>query len=149
MKLVAVHCVLVLATAVPIDAPQVFPFLTSLAVPKDRLLAGCQVPELPANFLGLGDFKNQVVSTDPRLFIVGDRLRKVLDRTTMQAAYFGLYREPSEPGHGRKDLGIFGWAFRSETAAKDAHTKLSRRQPVQLERRVPVPTLASLLRGCS
>ncbi len=124
MKLIAALSMLVSAAAVPVDRPKEFPFLAGLTVPGDLLPKGCRPTDKPPGGRWDG-LKNLEVTTNPRLFIIGDKLRKVLDRTTIQAAYCGLYCEPTKPGDSRKDLGIFGWAFRSESAAKDAQARLT------------------------
>lgn len=119
MNLVAVLSVLLLTPCVPADAPKEFPFLASLTIPKERLPQGCEVAKLPADFLGLRGFQNQAVSTDPRLFVIADeRLGDLLDPKLIQATCFGIYRE-------KNDVGIVGWAFQSEEAAKGAHARLT------------------------
>ncbi len=124
MNLVAVLSVLLLTPCVPVDAPKEFPFLAGLTVPGDRLPKDCRPTDKPPGGRWDG-LRNLELTTNPRLFIIGDRLRKVLDRTTIQAAYCGLYSESTNPGDPRKDLGIFGWAFHSEAAAKEAQAKLA------------------------
>ena len=118
MQSIAMLSLLLLAPGVPVDAPQGFPFLAGLTIPKERLPQGCEVAKLPADFLGLRGFQNQAVSTDPRLFVIADeRLGDLLDPKLIQATCFGIYRE-------KNDIGIVGWAFQSEEAAKAAHSKL-------------------------
>ena len=124
MTFVALITILVSTTAAPVDSQKEFPFLAGLTVPVERLPNDCRPADTPPGGRWDG-LKNLEVTTNPRLFIIGDRLRKVLDRTTIQAAYCGLYSEPTNPGDNRKDLGIFGWAFRSEAAAKDAQARLT------------------------
>jgi hypothetical protein len=119
MHAIALLTLLLLTPAAPADAPKEFPFLASLAIPKERLPQGCEVARLPADFLGLRGFKNQAVSTDPRLFVVADeRLGELLNPKLIQATCFGIYRE-------KNDIGIVGWAFQSEEAARQAYDKLT------------------------
>ncbi|MGD9646883.1 MAG: hypothetical protein AB7U73_14300 [Pirellulales bacterium] len=128
MQFFAMTSLLIAAAAVPIDTPKVFPFLAGLAIPPDRLPAGCTIAELPKNFLGVEGFENQWVSTDPRLFAMGDeRLPKLLDPTKIEAVYFGIYRE-------RNDVGVIGWAFHSAADAKAAHARLSESYKQEPER---------------
>ena len=119
MQSIAMLSLLLLAPGVPVDAPQGFPFLAGLTIPKERLPQGCEVAKLPADFLGLRGFQNQAVSTDPRLFVIADeRLGDLLDPKLIQATCFGIYPE-------KTDIGIVGWTFQSEEAAKGAHARLT------------------------
>ncbi|MBX9790071.1 MAG: hypothetical protein K2Y37_14235 [Pirellulales bacterium] len=126
MPLVAAITILVSTLAVPVDAPREFPFLAGLTVPLDRLPKDCRPADSPPGGGPWQGLKNLQVTTNPRLFFIGDRLSKVLDRTKIQAAYTGLYRQRLDPGEGdRTHLGVLGWAFESQAAAKDAHAKLT------------------------
>lgn len=119
MNVGAVLAVLLLTPSAPVDAPKEFPFLASLTIPRERLPEGCVVAKVPADALGVAGFKNQAVSTDPRLFVIADeRLGDLLDPKLIQATCFGIYRE-------KNDVGIVGWAFQSEDAARQAYEKLT------------------------
>jgi hypothetical protein len=119
MQAIAIFSLLLLAPMAPVDAPKEFPFLAGLTIPKERLPEGCKVADVPADEIGVAGFKNQAVSTDARLFVIADeRLGDLLDLKLVQATYFGMYRE-------RKEVGIVGWAFQSEDAAKKAYARLT------------------------
>jgi hypothetical protein len=78
----------------------------------ESLPEGCAVKKVR------GDLKNCFVTTNSDYFLIGDeRLPKVVEKKSIEAAYIGLYRE-------RSDAWVIGWSFTSIAAAKEAHTKL-------------------------
>lgn len=104
-----------------------YPFLAELNIPKDRLPKGCEIVDLPADAApGLG-LKNYSVTTDARAFLIGDeKFKELIDPNDVEAIYLALYKE-------KNDLGIFGWTFKSDDAAKATATKMKKRYAKQSE----------------
>ena len=92
-----------------------FPLLSRLSIPESGLPPNCSIPDKVR--FPIEGAVNRRITTDSRAFVlVGDELTERF-RKHIKAAYYSVYKEGSE-------IGIFGWAFDSPDAAKDAHTAL-------------------------
>jgi hypothetical protein len=95
-----------------------YPLLAQLTLPADALPAGTQIQEIPPDALPVKGLQNRSITTDPNAFQIGDeRLKDIIDPNQVAAMYLALYKE-------RNDLGIFGWAFKSNSAARNTYRKL-------------------------
>ena len=91
-----------------------FPLLARLTPPEAALPRGCCIPKGRPPVKGL---QNSSITTNAQAFLFVDRQSTELLATNIQAIYYAVYREKGE-------LGIFGWAFKTEEAAKQARDKL-------------------------
>jgi hypothetical protein len=91
-----------------------FPLLARLTPPEAALPRGCCIPEGRPPVKGL---QNRSITTNTQAFLFVDRQLTELVGTNIQAMYYAVYREKGE-------LGIFGWAFKTEEAAKQARDTL-------------------------
>jgi hypothetical protein len=94
-----------------------YPLLEQLSLPEETLPAGCKIVEFPAD-VPIKGLKNRTISNDPLTFLMGDsRFKELIDPQEVEAKYLGIYKE-------KRDLFVFGWAFKSEEAASATHKKL-------------------------
>ena len=91
-----------------------FPLLGRLTPPKATLPRGCAVANGSPPVEGL---QNLSITTNSRAIIFVDEPLTELLKTNIEAMYYAVYREKGE-------LGIFGWTFKSEEAAREARDKL-------------------------
>lgn len=111
-----------------------YPLLARLTLPKDSLPADCEIPDIlempadeipgiPADATPLKGLKNRSITTNPKAFLIGDeRLKELIDAKQVEAMYLALYEEGNGPGN---DVGVFGWAFKTENAARKTRKRLA------------------------
>lgn len=105
-----------------------YPVLARLTPPKDKLPPNCKIQEIPADVRELEHLENLAITVDSKLFLIGDaRLEKLIDKKTINAAYFGLYRE-------KNDCGVIGWAFSNVENAQKAHKAMAESYSNEKER---------------
>jgi hypothetical protein len=97
-----------------------FPLLTRLSIPVAALPPGCSIP--PAVRLPIPGAENRRVTTDPRAFVLVDKLLTERYGKHVAAAYYAVYKEANE-------LGVMGWAFDTPASAKEAHGRLADKYP--------------------
>lgn len=96
-----------------------YPVLARLTPPQDKLPPNCKIQEIPDNIPELKQLKNLAITIEPKLFLIADeRLATLIDIKTINASYFGMYREKNE-------CGIIGWAFTNVENAKKAHKAMA------------------------
>ena len=112
----------ILASGVGVAAPDVesnrFVLLSRLTPEKSTLPPGCSTSEGRPPLEGL---TNRSIITDSKHFFLPDHDLTDTAKTNIQAMYLSAYREKGE-------LGIFAWAFKTETSAKEAHDALLKRR---------------------
>jgi len=91
-----------------------FPLLARLTPPETALPRDCSVAKGTPPVEGL---QNRSITTNPRAFLFVDHQLTEQVGTNIQAMYYAVYKEQGE-------LGIFGWAFKTEAAARQARDKL-------------------------
>lgn len=96
-----------------------YPVLALLTPPTDSLPPNCKIQEIADVVPELGRLKNLAITVETKLFLIADeRLAELIDIQTINACYFGSYRE-------KNDCGIIGWAFKNVDNAKKAHKAMS------------------------
>jgi len=99
-----------------------YPRLASLAIPAELLPGGCKLnirEELSKEGKRL---PNGQITADRTWFRVGgERFAKLIETANIEAMYVGIYYEVDH----QNDVGILGWACRSEETAKALHDKLA------------------------
>lgn len=101
------------------EQPAEYPLLEQLTLPEETLPAGCKIVEFPADTSPIPGLRNRAITKDPKTFVIGDeRLKKLINPEEVEARYLAIYKE-------KRNLGLYGWAFKTEDAAKETHKKLA------------------------
>src|SRR5581483_2813916 len=100
-------------------AAERFPLLNRLTPPDATLPRGCSVAKGSSPVEGL---TNRLITTNPGLIMFMDGPLTEAVGTNIEAMYYGVYREKAE-------IGVFGWAFKSQETAKQARDKLVEKYP--------------------
>jgi hypothetical protein len=94
-----------------------FALLRSLTLVDKDLPPGCSVTKGKPPIKGT---QNRSITTDPQTFVFVDEELTKMFRPDLHAMYYAVYREAGE-------LGIFGWTFATEDAARKAHDQLRKK----------------------
>ena len=106
-------CVL---TARAQELTKMYPLLARLDIPTNSLPTGCSKPDVQPEDFPVEGIRQCAITAHPRAIAALNRQIANVESKSIEAAYFGVYKEGGE-------LFVVGFAFINSEAAKDAYEK--------------------------
>lgn len=96
------------------EPQKTYPVLARLDIPTNSLPNGCSKPDVQPEDFPVEGIRQCAITTNPRAITALNRQVTNVESKSIEAAYFGVYKEGGE-------LFVVGFAFINSKAAKDAY----------------------------